>query len=207
MAKLGTLSVGAGNVTLSRGRGKNKAVVLDVSFKELEIWAAKNSVDEKKLWTKSYGRACNGLKAKFKKIVSHGGGCDGVPKFTDFDAFTKELRAAKGNNNPMGGRLADKKRIVAYKIGKTQYIGWPDGMKTLAENFQDGKGGDGFHNEALRRYWYSLGLTDIPQQYVHNPRRILPEPFGSYVKKYLDDWAEHSFYKELARQMAIKRHI
>lgn len=211
MAKLGTLSVGAGNVTLSRGRGKNKAVVLDVSFKELEIWAAKNGVDEKKLWEKSYGRACHGLKQKFRKVVSNGGGCEGVPKFKDFEAFTKELREKTHKTAPMGGILSDKSLVVAYKIGNTQYIGWPDTLKKGAENFQEGAGGwsaDLFLQSDKSRHWlHSLGIKDVPHEYVHNPRRVLPEPFGSYVDKYLDEWAEHSFYKELARQMAIKRHL
>ena len=91
MAKLGTFSVGNGNVTLSRGRGRNKAVVLDVSFKELEVWAAKNQIDEKKTWDKAWNRAMSTLRSRLQKVVKGAGGYEGVPKFKDFEAFTKEL--------------------------------------------------------------------------------------------------------------------
>lgn len=211
MASLGTFKVSDGGVTLSRGRGAAKAVLLEVSFKELELWAARNGVDEKRLWRKSYGRACKGLKDKFQKVVTRAGGVEGVPKFKDFEAFTKELRGKSRppKTAPMGGRLADKKVIVAYKIGNKQIIGWPDGMAKAAVNFQDavgGKSADFFLSDPKsRRRIHQLGIKDVPRTYAHNPRRIIPEPFGSYVQKHLEEWARGAFYKDLARQMAKKR--
>ena len=203
MAKLGTFTVNDGNVTLTRGRGANKTVVLNVSFKELEIWAARNGVDEKKLWTKSYGRACKGLRAKMQKVVSRAGGVEGVPKFHDFEAFTNELRAKRGTSSrPMGGILANKDVIVAYKIGKTQYIGWPDRLAEWAVKFQDAEGDPYFTSLHRKISFWRLGLHNLPNEYIHNPRRVIPEPFGAYVDKYLDEWAEGSFYKDLAQQMA-----
>lgn len=212
MAKgLGTFSVGESSVSLSRGRSAAKAVVLEVSFKELELWAARNGVDEKRLWRKSYGRACKGLRDKFQKVVTRAGGVEGVPKFKDFEAFTKELRgkSTPPKTAPMGGRLAQKNVIVAYKIGKSQIIGWPDGMAKAAVNFQDAVGGaaaDKFLEDVRSRArLHRMGIKDVPRTYTHNPRRIIPEPFGSYVKKHLEEWARGAFYKDLARQMAKKR--
>lgn len=206
MASLGTFKNTGSGVTLSR---RGVGVILDVSYKSLEAWAKKNGIDEKRLWRRSYGRACNGLKAKFKKIMSHGGGVEGVPKFKDFEAFTTELRTATNRTSPMGGVLADKRNIVAYKRGDTQYIGWPDRLAEWAVNFQDAKGGafaEAFlTDDASRHRLHKLGLQDIPRVYQHNPRRVIPEPFGTYVKKHLEEWAKGSFYKELARQMAKKR--
>ena len=103
MAKsLGTFNIVNGGVTLSR---RSAGVLLDVSFKELEIWAARNGIDEKKLWQRSYGRALGAIKSKFAKVISRGGGTDGVPKFKSFEKFTKQLRAATNKSTPIGGVL------------------------------------------------------------------------------------------------------
>lgn len=203
MASLGTFKNTGTGITLSR---RGAGVLLNVSYKELEIWAARNGVDEKKLWTKSFGRACKGLRSKLQKIMAHGGGVEGVPKFKDFEQFTKELRAATGRSTPMGGILSQKKQIVAYKRGNTQYIGWPDRLAAWADFFQAGSGGDEyFHDPKTLRYLHHLGIHNIPKQYVRNERNIIPEPFGSYVRQNLVEWARGSFYKDLAKQMAKKR--
>lgn len=202
MAKLGTFKVNDGNVTLTRGRGANKAVVLNVSFKELEIWAARNGVNEKKVWNKAWTRAMSTLRNRLQKVISGAGGYDGVPKFTDFEQFTNELRAATHRTTPMGGVLASKKVIIWEKKGKRYYIGWPDRLAEWAVNFQDAVGNDDLANNDWRHYWHKLGIKDIPREYVHNPRRVLPEPFGAHVDKYLPQWAEGAFYKDLAKQMA-----
>jgi len=211
MAKLGTFKVGTTGVTLTQGRGKNKAVVLDVSFKELEVWAAKNLIDERKLWSRSYTRAMNGLRGKFTSVIKKGGGVAGVPKFKDFEAFTLELRAVRGKTDPMGGVLA-KKNAVYYKLDRARSkctLGWAEGLAKLAVAYQDGEGGEKaeryFTDPTYRHYWHKDGIKDIPHQYTHNPRRVLPEPFGSFVDANLKSWAEHNFYKELAKQMAQRR--
>ena len=209
MAGLGTFTVGSGGVTLTQGRGASKAVRLAVSFKELEVWAAKNGIDEKRHWRRSFGRACKGLRDKFRKVVTHAGGVEGVPKFKDFEAFTNELRAKRNKHDPMGGRLALKSNIVAYKIGNKQIIGWPNWLEKYAKNFQDGAGGasaDRFlQSNESRRHLHMQGFKDIPREYAHNPRRIIPEPFGSYVDQRLAEWARGAFMKDLARQMAKRR--
>lgn len=203
MASLGTFKNTGTGITLSR---RGAGVLLNVSYKELEIWAAKNGIDEKKLWKKNYGRAIKNIKGKFTKVVTRAGGVEGVPKFTDFDAFTRELRTARNMTRPMGGVLADKKVIIAKKVGNTQYIGWPDRLAEWAVRFQDGIGDDAeFNNKWNRHQWHMLGIKDIPTVYKSNPRRVIPEPFGIYVQKYLVEWARSSFYKDLARQMAKKR--
>lgn len=202
MASLGTFKVNDGNVTLTRGRGVNKAVVLNVSFKELEIWAARNGVNEKKVWDRAWTRAMSTLRSRLQKVISGAGGYDGVPKFKDFEQFTKELRAAKNKTTPMGGVLAAKKVIIWEKIGKTYYIGWPDRLAKWAEKFQDAEGDPYFASMHRKIYFWRLGLHNLPDEYIHNPRRVLPEPFGAHVDKYLPQWAEGAFYKDLAKQMA-----
>lgn len=193
-------------VNFSRGKGAAK-VSLVISFKELEAWARRQKIDTKRLMQRSFGRACAGLKTKFAQVMAEGGGVCGVPKFKDFEAFTKQLRALDGKTGrPMGGVLADKRRIVAFKRNGWQIIGWPDGMQNIAVAWQDGKAADKFGETFLqeprvRKALHRKGIRDIPRAYVHNPRRVLPEPFGGFVKEHLEEWARGVFYKNLAKQM------
>lgn len=189
-------------VIATAGRGRNKTVVLEVSFKELEAWAKRVEIDERALWRKSYGRACAALKGRFSKIVRNAGGVEGVPKFHDFEAFTTELRNARGTSSrPMGGVLANKANIVSFKRNGWQVIGWPDALADWAVNFQDAKGDPDFTSMHRKISFWRLGLHNIPAEYAHNPRRVLPEPFLTQVRKYLDQWARGVFFKELAKLM------
>ena len=43
------------------------------------------------------------------------------------------------------------------------------------------------------------GIKEIPRTYAHNPRKVLPEPFGSYVDAHLEEWAKGAMYKGLAQ--------
>lgn len=205
MAGLGTFTTTGTGVTLTRGRGANKLIVFDVSFRELEKWARRNGVDEPKLWRRSYGRAIRNIKSKFSKVIRSAGGVEGVPKFKDFESFTDELRAKTGRTSPMGGILANKANIAAWKQGDTQYIGWPDRLAQWAVKFQDAEPSRDFADTSWRHYLHKLGIKDVPTTYTRNPRRVLPEPFLSYVRKHLDEWARGAFYKDLARQMAKSR--
>lgn len=204
MAGIGTLKTEGRNVTFSR---RGVGVYLEVSFRELSRWGQRNRVDANKLYIKSYGAAIRALRAKLQKVMTRGGGVEGVPKFKDFEEFTKELRAVRNNSAPIGGILAEKHVIVGYKDKENgaQVIGWPDRLAEWAVKFQDGIGGstsEAMFTDPERRYHlHRLGIRDIPREYVHNPRRVLPEPFGSYVRRNLDNWAENTFFKALARQM------
>lgn len=202
------LNLTSSGVDFVSGRGKNKTVTLSMTFKQLEDWARRMKIDTAKLMTRSFGRACAGLKKKFAEVMQNGGGVNGVPKFQDFEAFTKELRAAGGRTSPMGGVLADKSHIVAFKRNGWQIIGWPDALAEWAEKFQDGgdiKAERQIEDPSWRAYIHRKGIRDIPRNYAHNPRRVLPEPFGDYVKEHLEGWASGAFYKELARQFQKAR--
>jgi hypothetical protein len=205
MAGIGTLKTEGRNVTFSR---RGVGVYLEVSFKELSHWGRRNRVDANKLYIKSYGAAIRALRAKLQKVVTRGGGVEGVPKFKDFEEFTKELRAVRNNSAPMGGILAEKHVIVSYKRDGAQVIGWPDNLAEWAVKFQDGIGGassEAMFTDPERRYHlHRLGIRDVPREYVHNPRRVLPEPFDEYVRRHLKEWAHNTYYKALARQMAKK---
>lgn len=196
-------------VSMSQGRGAAK-VVIDVDFSSLDRWARRSAVDEKKLWRRGYGRACKGLRDKLQKVITRAGGVEGVPKFKNFEDFTKTLRARENRTSePMGGILAQRHVIVAYKRGDTQYIGWPDKLAKWAINFQDGVGGEWaeryFTDKQYRAVMHRRAASDyVPPAYVHNPRRVLPEPFGSYVRKHLGEWVRGAYYKQLAQMMQKK---
>lgn len=201
---LAKFSIIGQSVGITSGRGKNK-FTLEVSFKELEAWAKKMNVDTEKLMEKSFANACSGLKIKFLKVIQHAGGECGVPKFKDFEAFTNELRQVYGTSNrPMGGKLAEKSSIGAWKKNNWQIIGWKDFLKDAAIKFQDaiiGNAEKTLNDNQFRQYLHIKGIKEIPRVYTQNKREVIPEPFGEYVKEHLVKWAEGSFYKSLARMM------
>lgn len=194
-------------VQVTSGRGKG-AVSLVVSFREIERWAKKMRKDEKELWRLSYGRACAGLKKKFAEVMRQSGGVNGVPKFKDFEDFTKTLREKSGRTATMGGILAERGAIVAFKRNGAQVIGWPDYMADVACAFQEGRGGANsekwFTDPEYRRSWHRQGLREIPRQYVHNERQVIEPHFVEYVRKNLDEWARSAFFTGLAKLMQGK---
>lgn len=196
----------ASGVSFTRGRGAAK-VAIEISFKSLEDWAKRMKIDEPKLMQRSFGRACSGLKKKFQKVVSNAGGVEGVPKFKDFEAFTQTLREKRGGGwpkRPMGGVLSNKRQIVAFRRNGWQVIGWPDRLAKWAVTFQDaivGYGEKQLNDRQWRRAIHKIGVREIPRTYVRNPRRVIPEPFGTYVRSHLREWARAAYYKELARLM------
>lgn len=197
------ISLTSTGVDFVSGRGKHKTIELSMSFRSLEKWAKHCRINTKKITTETFGWAVRGLKTKLRQVVTKAGGVNGVPKFRDFEEFTKELRAKTGiSARPMGGVLADEKRIVSNKRNGYQVIGWPDNLAAWAVKFQDG--GDRVAQRQLndpewRRAIHRRGIREIPHSYVKNPRRILPEPFGGFVKANLKAWAKGSFYKKLAK--------
>lgn len=195
-------------VSVVTGRGKS-AVAISISFKEIDEWAKRMGKDTKELWRLSYGRACGGLKKKFIAVMAKGGGVEGVPKFKDFEEFTKTLRSMAGKSSPMGGILADRGSVVAFKRNGRQVIGWPDYMENAATNFQEGKGGPDaekyFTDRDWRQEWHRQGVREIPRAYVHNERMVIEPYFVAYVRKYLDEWARGAYYTGLAKLMQGKR--
>lgn len=197
-------SVTDSGIEISRGRGKAK-VTLDVSFKELERWAKRQKIDTPKLIRRSFGRAVSGLRKVFVSVMQNSGGVYGLPKFKDFESFTLDLRRAYGRTATMGGALAEPANIVAFKRNGWQVIGWPDRLKDWSAKFQEGIGGAAseelFADPKSRARLHRLGIANVPYSYVHNPRMILPEPFGAVIRTNLDKWARGAFYKDLAKQM------
>lgn len=189
-------------VDISSGRGKAR-VTISVDFTTLENWAKRMQLDTPKLMNRSFGRAASGLKKQFQAVMRQGGGVNGVPKFKSWEDFTIRLREIDPKVYRMGGTLADPRRIVAFKRGGWQVIGWPDELAEWATKFQDAVGDQAQLNDPSWRAWAhrETRSADVPRTYVHNPRRVIPEPFGEHVRANLREWARGAYYKELARQM------
>lgn len=195
-------------VTMTKGRGRN-AVAIVLSFKEIEAWAKRMKKDREELWRLSYGRAAAGLKKRFIEVMHKSGGVYGVPKFKDFEDFTKSLREMSGRSATMGGLLADKGSVVMFKRNGAQVIGWPDYMENVANSFQEGRGGPDaekyFTDPDWRRSWHIQGVRDIPRSYVHNERMVIVPYFVDHIRKYLDEWAKAAYFTGLAKLMQGKR--
>lgn len=190
-------------VTLKKG-----GVKLDLSFAQLERWAKRMKIDTPRLTARSFGRACSGLKKQLVQVMERGGGIHGVPAFKDYEPFTKELRrnANQDPTGPIGGILAEKYRIVAFKRNGAQIVGWPDKMENLSEAFQEGRGGSRaeayFEDKDLRRIMHRRAASaEVPRSYVHNPRQVLEPHFREHVAANLIKWAKGAYYKELGRLM------
>ncbi len=192
------------SVVMRSGRGSG-AVEISMSFKEIEAWAKMMKANEPRLWVLSYGRAVSGLKKKFYNVIIHRGGECGVPKFKDFEDFTKELRGITGRTAPMGGILVERSNIVAFKRNGAQVIGWPDNLEETAEKFQEGRGGPTaekcFTDSGYREIWHLRGVKNVPHAYIHNERMVIVPYFVDYIRAHLDEWAKGAYYKGLAKLM------
>ena len=189
-------------VDISSGRGKAR-VTISVDFKTIEDWAKRMKIDTPRLMDSSFGRAASGLKKQFQVVMREGGGVNGVPKFKTWEDFTVRLREINPSVYRIGGVLADPRRIVSFKRGGGQVIGWPDALAEWSRKFQDAVGDQAQLNDKSWRAWAhrKTRSDDVPRTYVHNPRRVIPEPFGAHVRANLRKWARGAYYKELARQM------
>lgn len=205
--------------TFSRGRGAAK-VSMSIDFSEIERWAKRNQAEMPRLIRKARGSAANVLMKNLYELMQAGGGLYGVPKFRDYDEFTKKWREVKGITGPMGGVLAMKKSIRKWVDGGVQWIGWPEKVKKgggtshsgtlaeLADKFQEGRGGPDsekwFTDSDYRRNWHRRGMADIPRAYVHNPRDVL-STYQEHVKENLNPWFRGALQKEIARMIAITK--
>ena len=109
----------------------------------------------------------------------------------------------------MGGILADKGVVVAFKRNGKQVIGWPDYLADTACAFQEGRGGPEaekyFTDPEWRRAWHRAGIADIPRSYVHNSRMVIEPYFVDYIRANLDQWAKGAYFTGLAKLMQGKR--
>lgn len=201
-------SVDSGAVVKTSGRGASR-VTLRVDFKDIERWARRMQADTPRLMALSFGRACKGLKDKLHEVIKSRGGVYGVPKFVDFEEFTKEKRAKGGITTPMGGLLAEKGSLGAWGKGTNWVVGYKDHFEEPSIAFQEGKGGpkaeQWFTDPEYRQTWHKEGFANIPREYTHNKREVMPQPFGRYIDANMTIWAREVYYKSLCKLMDGKK--
>lgn len=171
-----------------------------------------------------YG-AVRKLRSHLVEVMDKGGGIYGVPKFKEYDPFTKSVRAIRGYTGKMGGVLAEDYAIVAYKQGKKQIIGYPDGATRTSEKstaklieqaggsnrvnsladfavkFQTGEGKtpDEFADPESRAKWGKIP-GGVPTAYAHNPRPFI-DHFAAHVGERLNEMADEIFIQKIAAKI------
>ena len=150
----------------------------------------------------AFGAAATRAQSRFRKVMSQGGGVYGVPAMAPHHEISTYLRP----NQHMGGVLAEKERIVKYKVdADTQYIGWPDPLARWAVLFQTS---DTHAFETWRRRdFHRRGIRDVPQVY-QRPERDVVQSFADHLA---GEWPEmvlamfDKYYKSrMAKGQAVK---
>lgn len=211
----------ATGVTFSRG-GKNNRTTFEVDVSEILAWAQSNAASMAEFTVKAAGRAASALRGQLRKIMTSEGGLYGVPKFTAWEDFTRQLREKNGGgSDKIGGQLAEHPEwIVMWKEGGKQFIGWPNARKSgggkltkrvgtldeLAYKFQLGGTPDEdvcFTDPGWRKHWQIRGFWPVPDTYVHNRRDVM-STFQDHIAANLAEWREGALRKMVAQQLAQK---
>lgn len=195
------------------GTKKYPGVTIDVDLSQIQKCMRRCREKLPKIRAKSWAKATGTLHKQLQMAMSKGGDpARGVPKFKDWEDFTKSLRKFRGwkkKDHKMGGVLADRDRIVTHYTKNfitgttTQYFGWPDKLRDVAVKFQDGEGDsyDKFQDVDWRHYCHRIGFKDIPAAYVHNPRPVIA-PFKKHAIAKVNEWAKAMIHKTIAGLIA-----
>lgn len=196
---------------------KKSPIAIEVNFKQIEACMKRCREKLPKIRAKSWARSVGTLLKQLKSVMKSGGNPQkGVPKFQQWDDFTRALMKARSNRGGnkqkarIGGVLADENKIVSYMrksfLTNTaeQVFGWPDALEKAAILFQDGgnsQSGAALADNSWRAYVHRLGVDSIPRDYTHVPRPVLV-PFKDYAVKKIDEWAEAQIHKTMAAIIA-----
>jgi len=144
------------------------------------------------------GRAASIVKRKMRAAMSKGGGTPDVPSFAALDPLTVII---KGRSQP-GGVLAESGSIVSYRLGITQVVGWPDGLKGIALAFQSAQTRETTPQERQRFHILAPGL-DAPAMYARPERPVL-EPLSATVNRDFPKWIMGAATKIIGKKLAKK---
>ena len=127
----------------------------------------------------AFGAAAKRARRRFQKLMRAGGGMYGVSPLAPHHSISTYLRPGQ----KMGGRLADRRRIVMFKRSPDeQVIGWPDALAKWAVRFQDAS------TRAMTKgeidYLRGRGLRGVPSTYSR-PDRDVVNPFAADLAR---DW-------------------
>lgn len=158
------------------------------SMMRMEVEVEKRSLAEMKrlakdtpiTYRKAISAAVSHAKNSLRKVMNNGGGIGGtagVPVAAEWHPITRQIQY----NRKPGGRLAEKRSIVAFKRDGGWIIGWPDGMAGAALQYQSAANYR-FEKSQLK-YFERRHVKDVPAWYSR-PARPIIEPFANY----LDEW-------------------
>lgn len=123
----------------------------------------------------AFGAAAKRAHSRFAKVMRSAGGVYGVAKMAPHHEISTTLRPSQ----KMGGVLAEKWRIVMYKIdADTQYVGWPDALAKWAVNFQTAE--TKTFTPGTRQWLHRKGVRVVPQTY-QRPERDVVESFARHL--------------------------
>ena len=147
---------------------------------------------------RAQGRAANTVKRKMIAAMKKGGGTKDVPRLAPKHAITIALTG----DRPIGGLLAEPNRIVAFRRGETQIVGWPNGLEKAGSRFQSGATRP--MEDAERRYLYlrmakKTGTRPAKISPIYmRPERPVVMPLGESVAKDYPRWMLSSLTKQVA---------
>jgi len=127
----------------------------------------------------AFGAAAKRARSRFVKVMRSAGGVYGVPNMAPHHEISDTLRPGQ----KMGGVLADKARIVMYKIDPdTQYVGWPDALAKWAVKFQTAE--VNAFTPGTRKLMHRRGVRVVPTTY-QRPERDVVSSFAGHLA---GDW-------------------
>lgn len=116
----------------------------------------------------AFGAAATRARKRFQKLMRAGGGMYGVSPLAPHHSISTYLRPGQ----KMGGRLADRRRIVMFKRSPDeQVIGWPDAIAKWAVRFQEAN--THAMTQGERGFLRSRGVRDIPGTYSRPDRDVV----------------------------------
>jgi len=150
-----------------------------------------------KTFRAAHGIAANRAANVLRNVMQRGGNEKyGVPAFAARQWLTLAIRGAKSR---AGGVLAERRRIVRFRRGAGQVIGWPDRLAAWASCYQDAvrrPAPVGERRGLYVRYGRRLGGAKVPTWY-EKPARPVIDPFTDYLKDAFPGYVRAAFEKKV----------
>jgi hypothetical protein len=144
------------------------------------------------------GRAASVVKRRVRYAMSNGGGYAGVPTFAPLQPLTVAL---KGRSD-IGGVLADPLKIVMYRLGFTQVVGWPNKMQGIASAFQSAEMRP---TEKWERKYIHIRAPEFGSVPTYmRPARPVIEPLSAAVASEYPKWIMGAATKIIGKKLAKK---
>lgn len=146
------------------------------------------------------GRVAFNLRSKMRAAMRRGGGTADVPAFAPHHPLTNLLRKP----HKLGGVLAESNRIVMFRRGSTQVIGWPDSLSQWGEWFQTAEDRPTTALERRIQHQRTPAGTPIPKAYSR-PARPVVDPLVDRNKQHFGRWMLEELTKQIDKELAKQK--